>query len=111
MAADRTPASITERVDELLKRERRPLTSWEIAMRLGEQPYRRIGVLLDKLTEEGKLAKFRVGTNCYYAVPSVAFTYQTPAAGTVFADSVKGIFITACLKVTGRNTSVGEFKN
>jgi len=111
MAANRTVGTISERVDELVRRERKPLTSWEIAMRLGEKPYQHIGVLLDRLTEEGKLAKFRIGTNRYYAIPSMALTDPAPTTGTVVADSFRGAFITACLNVAGRNSSGSEIKS
>jgi hypothetical protein len=91
-----------ERISELVKNERKPLTSWEVAIRIGQQPSQHIGVLLDKLAEDGKLAKFRAGTNRYYAVPDVALTERSPSTPTAIADSFRGAFITACMKVARR---------
>jgi DNA-binding transcriptional ArsR family regulator len=94
--------TLVQQVDELVRREQKPLTSWDVATRIGE-PYQHISVLLDKLTEEGKLAKFRIGTNRYYAVPKVALTETLPKTGTVLADSFRGAFVTACLRIAAKH--------
>ncbi len=75
-------------------------------MGIGEKPYEHINVLLDKLIEEGKLAKFRIGTNRYYAEPCVALTGHSPRASTVVTDTLKGAFINACLHLAGRDTEI-----
>lgn len=96
LANDKAGSSRDLLVDKLVTiilYERKPVTVWEVAAKLGEGYAEQASVILDGLTAEGVLARFRAGLNNYYAPPKVALTRQEPALGTVISDSLKSLFL------------------
>jgi hypothetical protein len=73
--------------------EGKPVTVWEVATRLGNIYIEQVSAILDGLTSEGILSRFRAGFNNYYAPPKVALTGEEPTFKTVISDSVKDLFL------------------
>lgn len=92
MAANRILPTVDARVRALLKEEK-PVTAWEVAAKLGAGYIKQVSAVLDRLTTEGSLARFRAGFNNYYALPRVALTGKEPTLITIISDSLKGLFL------------------
>ena len=71
----------------------KPVTAWELAAKLGDGYAGQASVILDGLTAEGILARFRAGFNNYYALPRVAFTEKEPTLGAIVSDSLKSLLL------------------
>jgi len=84
--------------------ERKPVTIWQIAAELGDRRADRASAILDGLTANGALARFRAGLSDYYALPREALTGHGPGPATVLADSVKGLVLT-CRSRAARHLS------
>lgn len=96
---------IEEKVDGQVKSlfdEGKPLTVWKVTAKSGGSYTERIAVVLDRLTTEGILAKFRAGFNNYYALPKVALTGEEPALRTLISDSMKNWFPSLRHKATSK---------
>lgn len=85
-----------------LPTEEKPVTAWEVAAELGASYINQVSAVLDRLTTEGSLARFRAGLNNYYALPKVAVTSKEPTLITVICDSLKCLFLGCRYAVTGR---------
>jgi len=72
---------------------RKPMTVWEIAARLGDNRAERTSSILERLTAEGTLVRFRVGLSDYYATPKEALTGHGPGSGTIVTDSLKNLLL------------------
>lgn len=87
--------------------EGKPVTACEVAAKLGERYTEQASAILDELTTERSLAKFRAGFNDYYASPKVALTEKEPNLKTVISDSLKSLLLTlrykSMRKPKGRN--------
>ncbi len=97
---------IKEKLDGQVKslfEEGKPLTVWKVAAKSGDDYAEYIAAVLDRLTTEGILAKFRVGFNNYYALPKVALTGEEPTLRTLISDSMKNWFPSLRHKVTSRS--------
>lgn len=81
-------------------RSRRPVTRWEVASELGDSRAERASVILDRLTANGTLARFRAGLSDYYAAPGAALIGQGPGMGTVLQDSLKSLMLGCRFGVT-----------
>lgn len=90
--------SVNEQVKSLLD-EGKPVTVWELAAKLGNGNAEQVSAILDGLTDEGVLARFRAGFNNYYTLPEVALTGDGPPLRTVISDSVKNLFLGTRYKV------------
>ena len=86
-------AVLAGRVALIIENQSRPMTTWEVAGRLGVRCGRELTDALEEMTAQGRLAKFQAGLNRYYAIPRAALTEKKPLTGTVLADSVKGLFM------------------
>lgn len=73
--------------------QRKPITIWEVAAKMGGNNVRQASALLEGLTANGTLAKFKVGFNDYYASPKVALTRRGPTFRTVVSDSLKNLLL------------------
>ena len=71
--------------------ERKPVTIREVAARLGDNRAERTLAVLERLTANGTLVRFRVGLSDYYATPKEALTGHGPGSGTVITDSLKNL--------------------
>lgn len=81
---------LAEQVARLMDGQSRPLTAWEISRGVGGRRRREVVTILEEMTADGRLARFRAGLNHYYAPPRAALTEEKPLAGTVLIDSLKG---------------------
>lgn len=90
--------SVNKQVKSLLD-EGKPVTVWELATKLGNGNAEQASAILDGLTAEGVLARFRAGFNNYYALPEVALTGDGPTLRTVISGSVKNLFLDTRYKV------------
>jgi hypothetical protein len=77
----------------------KPVTVWEVAARSRERYIKQTTAILDELTTERCLAKFRVGFNDYYALPKAALTMDKPDLITVISDSLKSLLLTLRYKL------------
>jgi len=84
---------LTEHTAALMLCERKPMTIRDVAGRLGDRRTERVSAILERLTENGTLARFRAGLSEYYAVPEEALTGDGPGAGTIIADSVRNVLL------------------
>ena len=73
--------------------EQKPMTIRGFAARLGDRRTERASAILERLTANGTLARFRAGLSEYYAVPKEALTGDGPGKGTIIADSVRNILL------------------
>ena len=73
--------------------ERKPVTVWEVAAKLGNNCVGQASAVLDGLAVDGTLARFGVGFRDYYAPPKVALTGRGPSLGTVVSDSLKNLLL------------------
>jgi hypothetical protein len=90
--ADGEVASVLAgRVASIIENQSRPMTTWEVVGRLGVRCGHEVTDALEEMTARGRLAKFQAGLNRYYAIPGAALTEERPLAGTVLADSAKGL--------------------
>ena len=80
--------------------ERKPVTIWEVAAKLGYGDTKQALAILDGLTAEGTLIRFRAGFNNYYASPKVALIGKEPSLRAIMSDSLKGLFLSCQYKVT-----------
>ena len=72
---------------------RKPMTVWEVAARLGDDHAERTSTILERLTANGTLARFRVGLSDYYATPKEALTGHGPGSGTIITNSLKNVLL------------------
>ena len=84
--------SVDKRVISLLEKGK-PITAWEVIANLGGSHVERISAILDGLTAEGVLARFRAGLNNYYALPRVALTGEEHTPKAAISDSLKSLFL------------------
>ncbi|MBL7165074.1 MAG: hypothetical protein ISS55_01155 [Dehalococcoidales bacterium] len=82
-----------DRTTTVMLCERKPVTIWEIAARLGDNRTERTSAVLERLTADGTLVRFRVGLSDYYATPKEALTGDGPGSGTVITDSLKNLLL------------------
>lgn len=80
----------------------KPVTVWEVAAGLGDNYAEQAAAVLDELTAEGILVRFRGGLNNYYATPKVALTEEEPALRAIMSDSLKRLLLLWRYKVTGK---------
>ncbi|MFB0559445.1 MAG: hypothetical protein ACETVS_02805 [Dehalococcoidales bacterium] len=83
-------------VDEQVKiivDEGKPVTVRGVAAKLGDSRTERASVILDGLTAEGALVRFRAGFSNYYASPKVALTEKGPNLKAIVSDSLKSLFL------------------
>ncbi len=73
--------------------ERKPVTIREVAARLGDNHAERTSAVLERLTANGTLARFRAGLSDYYATPKEALTGHGPGSRTVITDSLKNLLL------------------
>ena len=73
--------------------ERKPITAWEVAAKMGCDNIRQVSAMLEGLTTDGTLAKFKVGFSDYYALPQVALTRHGPTFRAVVSDLLKSLLI------------------
>jgi len=84
---------LADKLVTIILYKRKPVTVWEVTAKLGDGYAEQASVILDGLTAEGVLARFRADLNNYYAPPKVALTRQEPTLGTVISDSLKSLFL------------------
>lgn len=77
----------------------KPVTAWEVVAKLGNGYAGQASAILDRLTAEGILARFRAGFNNYYASPRVAFTEKGPNLRAIVSDSLKSLLLNCRYKV------------
>lgn len=102
---DETGDSHRLSVDELVALivyEGKPVTIWQAVIRLGDGNAERVSATFDVRTEEGTLAKFRVGYISYYAAPMVALTARGPSLRTILFDLLRNPFLSCRYKVVNK---------
>ena len=82
--------------------EGNPVTVWGVATRLGDCYAEQVLAILDELTAEGTLARFRAGFSNYYASPRVALTEKGPTLRTIISDSLKSLFLSCRYKLISK---------
>jgi hypothetical protein len=90
---DTTTGVQLSELKEIVLRENRPVTEWEIAGKVGDRSGKQVRELLEELTARGHLARFNAGLNRYYAAPKVALTDARPLLVTVLRNSFRVIKI------------------
>lgn len=93
--------SVDELVDQIVDEEK-PVTIWQAVTRLGDSNAERVSATFNARTDEGTLAKFRVGYISYYAAPMVALTARGPSLRTIIADLLKNPFLSCRYKVVNK---------
>lgn len=93
--------SVDELVD-LIVYEEKPVTIWQAVTRLGGSNAERVSATFDARTDEGILAKFRVGYLSYYAAPMVALTARGPSLRTIMVDLLRNPFLSCRSKVVNK---------
>ncbi len=102
---DETGDSYRLLVDELVDLivyEEKPVTIWQAVTRLGVSNAERVSATFDARTEEGTLAKFRVGYISYYAAPMVALTARGPSLRTILLDLLRNPFLSCRYKLVNK---------
>ena len=82
-----------DRTTTVMLCERKPVTIWEVAARLGDNRAERTSAVLERLIANGTLVRFRVGLSDYYTTPKEALTGHGPGSGTVITDSLKNLLL------------------
>lgn len=80
--------------------ERKPVTLWEVASKPGDGRAERASAILDRLTTNGTLARFRADLGDCYAAPKEALIGRGPGMGTVTQDSLKSLMLGCRFGVT-----------
>ena len=93
---------LVDKLVTIILSEGKSVTVWGVATRLGDCCAEQVLAILDELTAEGTLARFRAGFSNYYASPRVALTEKGPALRTVISDSLKSLFLSCRYKVIGK---------
>ncbi|MEE8413467.1 MAG: hypothetical protein V3R96_02845 [Dehalococcoidales bacterium] len=93
--------SVDELVD-LIVSEEKPVTIWQAVTRLGDSNAGQVSATFNERTDEGILAKFRVGYISYYAAPMVALTARGPSLRTIMADLLRNPFLSFRYKVANK---------
>jgi len=93
---------LADQLMTMILHDGKPVTAWEVAPKLGDGYAEQASAILDGLTAEGILARFRAGFNDYYASPTVALTMKEPTPVTVILDSLKSLFLSHRYKVLRR---------
>jgi hypothetical protein len=103
-----TSGPLANKLMQMFRSVGKPVTIWETAARLGIDPAYPARVL-DELTAQGILVKFRAGLNNYYAVPSVALTEQEPLLRDIMSDSIKSLRLLWRYRVMGKTNGVNTY--
>lgn len=91
---DKSPREVREdQTAAVMLCERKPMTVREVAAGLGDLHTERTAAILNRLTANGTLARFRAGLSEYYAAPKEALTGDGPGAGTILADSFRNVML------------------
>ncbi len=93
--------SVDELVD-LIVYEGKPVTIWQAVTRLGDSNAERVSATFKARTEEGILARFRVGYISYYAAPIVALTARGPSPRTIILDLLRNPFLSCRYRVVNK---------
>ncbi len=97
--------SINEEV-KLLLEGGKVVTAWRLAAKLGNGSVGQVSVILDRLTDEGVLARFRAGLNNYYALPKVALTGAEPNLRAVVSDSLRSLLLSRRYRMAGIKSNI-----
>ena len=95
----RLPNPLVDELVTIILGQREPVTVWEVATKLGDGYAGQASAILNGLTANGLLARFKSGFNNYYASPKVALTSQKPTLRTIISDSFKRLFLSCRYKV------------
>ena len=90
---DNTPEVNVDHTVTVMLCEQRPVTIRDVAARLGDRRTERASAILERLTANGTLARFKAGLSEYFAVPKEALIGDGPSKGTIIADSVRNVLL------------------
>ncbi len=93
---------LVDKLVTIILYEGKPVTIWGVVTRLGDCYAEQVLAILDELTAEETLAKFKVGFINYYASPRAALIEKGPALRTIISDSLKSLFSSYRYKVIGK---------
>jgi hypothetical protein len=86
---------LVEQLVTMMLHDGKPVTAWDVSRKFGDDYAKQAPAILDRLTNEGALIRFKVGFINYYAPPTAAFARdlvsEGPTLGTIVLDSLKSL--------------------